>query len=201
MAKGTCSVDGCQKPHDSRGWCCAHYGRWKRHGDPMAGGIMQSPQTGPCEVDGCIRSAVSRGVCRRHYGKLNKYGDPLDGRSYPPAWPLNLLGYFFVRPDGCWEFTGEITDQGYGRVWRQGRCPAQVAMYEFLIGPVPEGKVLDHRCHVPGECVMPKGHAHLCPHRRCCNPWHMKAVDPSENTGRTNATLIRWGTLSPKVVG
>ena len=33
-----CSIEGCGKPHDARGWCCAHHRRWRRHGDPLAGG-------------------------------------------------------------------------------------------------------------------------------------------------------------------
>lgn len=34
-----CSVEGCGKPIlNSRGWCNAHYLRWRRHGSPLAGG-------------------------------------------------------------------------------------------------------------------------------------------------------------------
>lgn len=29
-----CSIAGCDRPTYSRGWCCTHYGRWSRHGDP-----------------------------------------------------------------------------------------------------------------------------------------------------------------------
>lgn len=32
-----CSIPGCGKPHRSRGWCMAHWNRWKRNGDPLAG--------------------------------------------------------------------------------------------------------------------------------------------------------------------
>ena len=35
MANATCSIDGCNKPAKSRGWCSKHYTRWKRHGDPL----------------------------------------------------------------------------------------------------------------------------------------------------------------------
>lgn len=39
MAKSRlCSIDGCGKPHDSKGYCKAHYHRLSRHGDPLGGG-------------------------------------------------------------------------------------------------------------------------------------------------------------------
>lgn len=36
MAKRTCSIEGCDRPHAARGWCSLHYGRWLRTGDPTA---------------------------------------------------------------------------------------------------------------------------------------------------------------------
>lgn len=35
--KRTCLIDGCNKSAFARGWCGSHYGRWRRHGDPLAG--------------------------------------------------------------------------------------------------------------------------------------------------------------------
>jgi hypothetical protein len=29
-----CSIDGCDKPVESRGWCLAHYKKWFKYGDP-----------------------------------------------------------------------------------------------------------------------------------------------------------------------
>jgi hypothetical protein len=34
---GECDVDGCDRPVHTRGWCAAHYSRWKRHGSPLGG--------------------------------------------------------------------------------------------------------------------------------------------------------------------
>jgi hypothetical protein len=34
--KRTCSVDGCSLDQWARGWCCGHYQRWRRTGDPLA---------------------------------------------------------------------------------------------------------------------------------------------------------------------
>ena len=33
-----CSIEGCGRPVDARGWCKAHWKRWRRHGDPLGGG-------------------------------------------------------------------------------------------------------------------------------------------------------------------
>jgi hypothetical protein len=32
-----CSIPDCGKPVAARGWCNAHYRRWRRHGDPLGG--------------------------------------------------------------------------------------------------------------------------------------------------------------------
>lgn len=31
----TCNIDGCDKPHEARGWCNRHYNRWRKFGDPL----------------------------------------------------------------------------------------------------------------------------------------------------------------------
>lgn len=33
-----CSVPDCNKPAKARGWCGAHWWRWRHHGDPLSGG-------------------------------------------------------------------------------------------------------------------------------------------------------------------
>lgn len=32
MAQRTCSIPGCLRPHQARGWCNTHYQRWRMHG-------------------------------------------------------------------------------------------------------------------------------------------------------------------------
>ncbi len=39
----SCSVKGCSNPHDAKGYCRMHYGRWKNHGDPT---ITTKPANG-----------------------------------------------------------------------------------------------------------------------------------------------------------
>lgn len=38
-ALSLCLIPDCRKPVcNIRGWCCAHYARWRKHGDPLGGG-------------------------------------------------------------------------------------------------------------------------------------------------------------------
>lgn len=39
MTNATCTLDGCDKPKRARGWCVAHWNRWRRHGDPGTAAI------------------------------------------------------------------------------------------------------------------------------------------------------------------
>jgi hypothetical protein len=92
-----------------------------------------------------------------------------DYRSIFPLTPKELRR-LIVRieesPDGCWLWTGAIGVGGYGRVllrdtwWQTHRM-----IYELLVGPVPPGCVLHHRCR----------------HKWCCNPAHLQAVPQAEN--------------------
>lgn len=74
MAEGTCSIDGCGKPHYARGWCQAHLIRNRRYGDPLAGGPMRQPPR-ECDVEGCDRRMMAKGLCRAHYYRLQRGGD------------------------------------------------------------------------------------------------------------------------------
>lgn len=71
--------------------------------------------------------------------------------------PLAIRIWRFVdKTDGCWIWTGARNPQGYGQVRldSQRKGPAHRAMYELLVGPIPEGLVIDHLCSNP-PCVNP----------------------------------------------
>lgn len=38
MSDHSCAVTDCSSPVVARGWCSAHYQRWRHHGDPLGGG-------------------------------------------------------------------------------------------------------------------------------------------------------------------
>ena len=55
--------------------------------------------------------------------------------------------------DGCWPWLGGKTSKGYGMAYfNASRKRAHRAVYEMLVGPVPDGLTLDHLCRNP-SCV------------------------------------------------
>ena len=77
---------------------------------------------------------------------------------------LKLVG----DPSTCWPFPS-LRPDGYGAVRMRGRMMmAHRAMYELLVGPIPEGLTIDH----------------LCRNRGCVNPAHLEPVTRGENVLR-----------------
>lgn len=66
---------------------------------------------------------------------------------------------------GCWNWSGTRMERGYG--WIGARL-AHRASYEFFVGPIPKGLVIDHLCNTPS----------------CINPQHLRACTQSENVIR-----------------
>jgi hypothetical protein len=83
--EAACSVDGCDKPVKTRGWCQQHYMRWWKHGDPEVvypdGAKRGRPRLATeCSIEGCEKPGpYYRGWCKGHYWRWQKYGDPLGG--------------------------------------------------------------------------------------------------------------------------
>lgn len=73
---------------------------------------------------------------------------------------------------GCWWWTGTLTPDGYGVLGRgrrgAGNIFAHRAVWELLVGPVPDGLVYDH----------------LCRNRQCVSPEHAEMVTLEENKRR-----------------
>lgn len=76
----------------------------------------------------------------------------------------------------CWEWRA-AKEAGYGRFGRRdATSQAHRISYENLVGPIPEGLVLDH----------------LCRNRSCVNPEHLEPVTIGEN-------VLRGETLPAKL--
>lgn len=77
MGERICSIEDCPRKVLARGWCPAHYSRWKRTGGPQADTPVKQPGPSTCFVDGCARKSESAGMCEMHRKRWRKYGDPL----------------------------------------------------------------------------------------------------------------------------
>lgn len=74
------------------------------------------------------------------------------------------------KTESCWIWKGNINEHGYGRFFSPDRTNfrAHKLIYELLVGPVPNGLVLDH----------------LCRNRACVNPNHLEPVTIGVNVLR-----------------
>ena len=102
-------------------------------------------------------------------------------RNGPRPRPVleRLLAKIDVDPGaGCWLWTGGKGANGYGQIGvgsvldgsRRLAAVHRVA-YEEMVGPIPDGLVLDH----------------LCRTRSCVNPDHLEPVTFEENVRRGEA--------------
>lgn len=92
----------------------------------------------------------------------------------------------FVESDGCWEWTGKMSDYGYGLMrlgtkatdpWRQ----AHRLVFEASVGGIPKGLDLDHLC-LNRACVRPD---HLEPVTRRVNLLRGMTI-PAANAEKTH---------------
>ena len=104
-----------------------------------------------------------------------------------------LLSKVEYADNGCWLWT-DYKLKGYGRFnINQVTVLAHRAMYETLVGPIPQGMQLDHLCRNPS----------------CVNPDHLEPVTNRENALRAYSLKthcaqgheytpenIRWSTNS-----
>jgi hypothetical protein len=80
----------------------------------------------------------------------------------------------------CWEWTGEVGRQGYGRFRLDGRRQyAHRVAYELVKGPILADMMLDHFCHNL-SCVNPD---HLRPVTNKQNQENLKGARSTSSTG------------------
>ena len=93
--------------------------------------------------------------------------------------PDDIASRVQMEPNsGCWLWDGTCNALGYGIYQKNySRRRAHRVVYESLVGQIPVGLVLDHKCRV------------TC----CVNPDHLEPVPQSENVrrGRSLGVLMK----------
>lgn len=163
-----CSVLECVRPALVRGWCNAHYRRWKTYGDPL--GSKPRHRRPACSVEECNRPNEAHGLCKTHLARVGRTG------TVEPYVPVSERFDLFVHklgPDECWEWLGPRNNDGYGRI---GLLYAHRVACEREYGqPGPE-QVAMHSCDNP-PCVNP---AHLS--------WGTQSQNVRDGWARTRRT-------------
>lgn len=169
-----CSFEGCGREHKARGLCAPHTLQYYK-GKPLTPiqqwkGSRGNPATGPgtcCTIDGCKKTVYSGGLCSMHRWRVNTHGDSSVCTTNRYFSMEDRFWMKVRKGPNCWTWTGGARD-GYGtfRERHQGRTHlAHRLAYEFLIGAIPEGKLLDHRCR----------------NTLCVNPSHLRPVTHKQN--------------------
>ena len=148
-------------------------------------------------------SVDNSGLCRCGCGSKTKIAPRthtnrgwIKGQPQPylrghAAWK-NSGPKWLVNESGCWVWQRHTDKQGYARggFHSLGYELPQLAhrvLYEQRFGRIPEGVILDHRCHTD-DLSCPGGPG--CPHRLCVNPEHLEPVTHLENANRGRNTRL-----------
>ena len=118
---------------------------------------------------------------------MNLNGFPIERKKL-------AIEYFYNRihkdaDTGCWLWTGTLLPSGYGQFrFDKQSARAHRASYELLVGEIPDGLCMCHKCDV----------------RRCCNPEHLFIGTRDDNMkdaaskGRLPSSTNHWTRLYPE---
>ena len=160
MAKRTCSIPECQRPHIAKGMCSMHYSRVLRHGSPGGANPVTAWGVQQCQQEHCSDGSFAYGYCRRHV--------------------LAYVGWV-VTDSGCHLWSGSRTSSGYGVIGDTSRTRAHRLSWELANERrIPAGMVVRHTCDTPA-CINPR---HLLIGTDLDNAWDAiergrRPVDPA----------------------
>jgi integrase len=143
-----CTVPGCGRSSDRRGWCQAHFRRWDRAGRPERGqwAAAADPTTwghrplASCCVPGCRFSQHRDRMCYAHSHAWRRQGQPdIDGWLVALS-PIGDLGGAECAIDGC-QLLVELGEPGLCRSHRaRWRAQGRPEIEEFLFSCATYGE-------------------------------------------------------------
>lgn len=96
--KRLCTMPGCSKRHVARGYCGAHYRRYRRGEQldlPLCKGRRLINEGSPCSVPQCGREAIRRLLCSAHYQRYLVHGE-----TFPDKPIMVSKGSYIRKKDG-----------------------------------------------------------------------------------------------------
>lgn len=168
--KSLCSIEACDKPAYSKGWCRAHHARWLRLGDPLGSKPRTKKPFQSCSILGCGKKLKAHGWCSAHYSRFRKHGYPLSGgtdQKEPERFFTEVVLPYSEESCLIWPYANT---GGYGIATINGKRSRVTRLAcEHIHGPAPTSfHQAAHSCGNGG-----KG---------CCNPRHLRWATPVENS-------------------
>ena len=173
--KKQCKLDTCEKAAYRKGWCNAHYMRWRRTGDPL--GSKPRKKAAICSVDECNKKIHAHGFCTNHLNRYKRTGSPHGYKTWakdePILWLKDMVAKSLTRLDSnCieWPYAKKCNKTGRGQVTLDGKSMSSArASLVLYSGENPADM---YCCHKPIVCHNPS----------CVNPSHLKWGSAAENS-------------------
>ena len=73
-----CSIEGCKRAYQAKGYCFFHYDKWKA-------GELPKGRYKTCSKEGCHKKVVAHGLCAEHQAKKAGAPAPAAAPATPPA--------------------------------------------------------------------------------------------------------------------
>jgi hypothetical protein len=155
---------------DKGGYCIVFRGKARllahreayRLWGPAGADVDQLVLERSCGVEACIRPEHIRPKVTRAGAPAR----PATGRPAAGETTLQRLWRGLDRSGPCWLWTGKVEPHGYVHIMSGGhQVQGHRLMYESLVGPIPDGAIVRHRCDTPA----------------CCNPDHLEVGTQADN--------------------
>lgn len=137
-----CSVEGCDRPAKTKGWCHAHYMRWWSTGKEPVGPVASHRRTpDPCAVEGCTRTARVGELCAPHAKRIQRTGEAGGPEVQVKAGNGQGKDRWIASDGYAW-----VRNPSHPNAYRNGTVQEHtVVMAEMLGRPLVSGENVHHK--------------------------------------------------------